>query len=178
MAKRPAKRSAGLSVTRASNGQTWILVHPPCVRECAEDLEEVRSMIAAGELDVAADELRWLLDVCRDMVEAHFLLGKLAVEANQDAALGRAHFGYAFQLGVKALDRANNPTPLSPLHPANRAFFDAGRGLAWCLAELGMKDKAREVIERLLACDPSDPLGLQSWIDELGAGGLPIVELG
>jgi hypothetical protein len=134
-------------------------------------------MIAAGEADVAIDELRWLLETCRDMIEAHYLLGKLAVEAMQDLPLARAHFGYGFQMGVKALERAGNPTPLSPLHPANRPFFDAGRGLAWCLAELAMPDKAREVIERLRSCDASDPLGLTGWIDELGAGGLPMVEL-
>lgn len=135
-------------------------------------------MAAAGEADVAIDELRWLLEACRDMIEAHYLLGKLAVESQQDLALGRAHFGYGYQLGAKALDRAGSPTPLSPLHPANRPFFDAGRGLAWCLAELGMPDKAREVIDRLRACDPSDPLNLSAWLDELGVGGLPIVELG
>ena len=177
MAKRPANQSSNLSVARAPNG-TWVFVHPRGVRECAEDLDEVRAMIAAGETDVAADELRWLLEVCRDMIEAHFLLGKLAVEAQHDTVLARGHFGYAFQLGIKALDRARKATPLSPLHPANRPFFDAGRGLAWCLAEMQMPDKAREVIERLLACDPSDPLALRAWIDELSTGGLPIVELG
>jgi tetratricopeptide (TPR) repeat protein len=180
MPKRPSKKpsASGVGVERAANGQTWVLVHPACARECADDLEEVRAMIAAGEADVAIDELRWLLEVCRDAIEAHYLLGKLAVEAQQDLALGRAHFGYGYQLGAKALDRASNPTPLSPLHPANRPFFDAGRGLAWCLAELGILDKAREVIERLRACDPSDPLNLAAWLDELNMGGKPIVELG
>ena len=62
------------------------------MRECADDLEEVRAMIAAGETDVAADELRWLLEVCRDMIEAHFLLGKLAAEAQQDVPLARGPF--------------------------------------------------------------------------------------
>jgi hypothetical protein len=179
MAKRTSKqRDAGVGIERAASGQTWILVHPACVRECADDLEEVRAMIAAGEADVAIDELRWLLETCRDMIEAHYLLGKLAVEAQQDLTLGRAHFGYGFQLGAKALDRAGHPSPLSPLHPANRPFFDAGRGLAWCLAELGLPDKAREVIERLRSCDPSDPLNLAAWLDELNTGGRPIVELG
>ena len=51
---------------------------------------------------MAIDELRWLLEVCRDMIEAHFLLGKLAVEAEHDVPLARGHFGYAYQLGVKA----------------------------------------------------------------------------
>src|SRR5262245_2584478 len=126
MPKRSSKKTSapGVFVDRAANGQTWILVHPPCVRACADDLEEVRAMIVAGEADVAIDELRWLLEVCRDMIEAHYLLGKLAVESQQDLTLGRAHFGYGFQLGAKALDRAGMPSPLSPLHPANRPFFD------------------------------------------------------
>jgi hypothetical protein len=193
MSKRPRKPSPGSSkgarrrrnepassvgVERAAGGAGWVLVHPRCARACADDLDEVRAMIAAGETEVATDELRWLLELCRDLIEAHFLLGKLAVEAEHDLALGRAHFGYAYRLGVKALDRANNPTPVSPLHPANRVFFNAGRGLAWCLAELNMPEKAREAIERLLACDSRDPLGLRRWIDELNAGGKPLVELG
>lgn len=135
-------------------------------------------MIAGGETDVAIDELRWLLETCRDAIEAHALLGRLAVEAAQDMNLARAHFGYGFQLGSKALQRAGNPTPLPALHPANRAFFDAGRGLAWCLNELGKPEMALEVIERLRAADPADPLGLAAWVDELRTGGKPIVDLG
>ena len=178
MPKRPAKPSTGLAVQRAPNGQTWIFVHPREVRDCADDLDEVRAMIAADEADIAADELRWLLEVCRDMLEAHYLLGKLAVEHQHDLALARGHFGYAYQLGDKALARANNPTPLSPLHPANRPFFDAGRGLAWTLNELEMRDKALDVVRRLIACDASDPLHLAAWIDELNTGGKQIFELG
>jgi hypothetical protein len=183
MAQRPQRRSApppksGVSVARGAGGGSWILVHPRCARDCADDLDEVRVMIAAGETAVAADELRWLLDVCRDMLDAHFLLGKLAAEAEHDVELARGHFGYAYQLGVKALERAGNPTPFSPLHPANRPFFDAGRGLAWCLAELQQPEKAREVLERLIACDPADPLRLRAWLDDLNTGGMPIIELG
>jgi hypothetical protein len=178
MAKRASNSSSGLGVQRAASGQTWIFVHPPCVRDCADDLDEVRTMIDEGEADVAMDELLWLLEVCRDMLEAHYLLGKLAVEHLQDPTRARGHFGYAFQLGEKALGRANNPTPLSPLHPANRPFFDAGRGLAWTLNELKMPDKAIEVVQRLIACDSTDPLNLRAWIDDLNTGGMQIVELG
>ncbi len=81
-------------------------------------------------------------------------------------------------MGLKALDRAGNPAPLAALHPANRPFYDSGRGLAWCLNELQKPDMALEVVQRLLACDPSDPLGLAAWIDELKTGGKPIIELG
>ncbi|MCC6493601.1 MAG: hypothetical protein IT424_11340 [Pirellulales bacterium] len=154
-----------------------MLTHPPSVRECADDLEEVRTMMAAGEHDVALDELRWLVEVCSDSIEAHCLLGKLAVEEAGDLALGRAHFGVGYQLGARALERVGRPTPLSALHPANRPFFDAGRGLAWCLSELGRRDMALEVVEHLLYCDPADPLDLRAWIDDIKTAGAPIIEL-
>jgi hypothetical protein len=179
--KRPSRRASrspkGVSVERARGGVDWIFVHPPCVRETAEDLDEVREMIAAGESDVAIDELRWLLETCTDNIEAHYLLGKLAVEAVSDIPLGRGHFGAGYQLGTQALKRAGNPTPLPALHPANRPFYDAGRGLAWCLAELGKRELALEVVENLLRLDPTDPLELHTWIEELKASGGPIVEL-
>ena len=66
---------------------------------------------------------------------------------------------------------------LPALHPANRPFYDAGRGLAWCLNELGKRELALEVVAELLRCDPTDPLGLRGWIDEINTGGAPIVEL-
>ena len=187
MAKRPPqKRSggsrrgrppAGVSVKRSADGRSWLLVHPPGVRERADDMDEVREMIAAGETDVATDELRWLLTECSEMIEAHFLLGKLAAEAAGDVPLARGHFGFGYQLGQRALKRARNPHPLPALHPANRAFFDAGRGLAWCLRELDMRDLAVEVVEQLLAADPADPLGLAAWLDELRVGDAPLVTI-
>ena len=143
----------------------------------AEDLQEVRSMIADGETDVAIDELRWLLGACSEAIEAHFLLGKLAVEADGDVSLGRGHFGFGYQLGIKAWRKAQKPTPMPPLHPANRYFFDCGRGLAWCLSELDKPDMALEIVEQLIELDPDDPLGLSGWIDELKTGDKQVVQL-
>jgi hypothetical protein len=176
-ARRSSRSPSGVSVERARGGGGWILVHPPCVRETAEDLDEVREMIAAGESEVAIDELRWLLETCTDNIEAHYLLGKLAVESANDIPLGRGHFGAGYQLGTQALKRTGNPTPLLALHPANRPFYDAGRGLAWCLAELGKRDLALEVVENLLRLDPTDPLQLHTWIEELKTAGGPLIEL-
>lgn len=171
-----SRRTVGCERSRSGHG--WTLTHPAAVREGSDDLEEVRDMIAAGEAEVALDELRWLLENCSDWIEAHFLLGKLAVETQGDLALGRAHFGFGFQLGDRALKRAEAPTPVPAMHPANRPWYDCGRGLAWCLAELGKRDMALEVLATLLRCDPSDPLGLAAWVDELNTAGAPIVELG
>ena len=83
MAKRsnPRRRKptpeGGLGVQRSTDGRSWVLVHPTCVRERAEDLDEVRAMIEAEEFDVATDELRWLLTDCPEFIAAHALLGEL-----------------------------------------------------------------------------------------------------
>lgn len=174
--RRPS-RGQGLEVRRVTSGQGWMLVHPPCARERTEDLDEVRNMLAAEEFDAARDELRWLLDGCSELLEAHFLLGKLAVEVEGDVPLGRGHFGIGYQLGARALQRQGQPTPLPALHPGNRAFFDCGRGLAWCLNELGKLEMAQEVVEHLLACDPTDPLGLRAWLDDIRTADKPLIEL-
>jgi len=178
MSNQRKKRShSGVGVRRLSSGRGWVLVHPRCVRDRSEDLDEVHAMIAAGEADIAIDELRWLLDGCSEMIAAHFLLGKLAVEADKDLPLARGHFGFGYELGLKALRRKKMPAPLPAEHPANVPFFDAGRGLAWCLHELGKAPMAREVLEQLIACDPSDPMGLKSWIDEMQTGDAPLVKI-
>ncbi len=127
-------------------------------------------MIAAGETDIAIDELRWILADCSDMIAAHFLLGKLAVEADQDLPLARAHFGFGYELGLQALRQKEMPSPVPAGHPANQPFYDAGRGLAWCLHALDKSPMALEVLQLLIACDPSDPLGLQGWVEEIGLG--------
>ncbi len=181
MAKRSTRRSTNsnsLSVARAQSGQGWVLVAPRAVRECAEDLEEVRLMIDAGEHEIAIDELHWLLGNEHDLIEAHFLLGKLAVEAKNDIPLARGHFGVGYQLGMKALRRAKMPKPVPALHPANHLFFDAGRGLIWCLHSLGKSEMAIEIVQQLLAIDPDDPLRLGAWLDEIRTDGKQVVDLG
>ena len=95
-------------------------------------------MIEAGEFDIATDELRWLVSGCSEFIEAHELLGELALAASDDFALARGHFGFAVQLGLKALERAKVRGPLPYRQPANRAFFEAGRGLAWSLVKLDL----------------------------------------
>ena len=135
-------------------------------------------MVAAREFDAAIDELRWLLADCNELLEAHFLLGKLAVEADNDAELARGHFGVAYESGLKAIRRRQAPGPLPALHPANRPFYDAGRGLAWCLSQLGRADLAEEAVSQMLKLDPHDPLGLRGWLDEIRTQGKPLVELG
>lgn len=133
-------------------------------------------MIEAGETDVAVDELRWLVEGCSEFIEAHALSGELAL-AEGDFALARGHFGFAVQLGLKALQRAKVNGPLAYLQPANRAFYEAGRGLIMSLVKLDMIAKAVDLVQDLVRLDPSDPLKLRQLVDEARTGGLPIVEL-
>ncbi|MEX0586768.1 MAG: hypothetical protein WD176_08995 [Pirellulales bacterium] len=154
-----------------------MLVHPAGVRERAEDLDEVREMIEAEELDVATDELRWLLADCPEFIAAHALLGELALATSKDLQLARGHFGAGYQLVLQALRRAEMPKPLLYSQPANRTFFAAGRGLAESLARLGKIDMAKEVVATLVELDPSDPLKLRAMLDDIQTGGKPIVDL-
>ena len=109
-----------------------MLVHPRWRGETAEDLEEVRMMIDAGETEIAFDELRWLLSDCAENIGAHVLLGELAAEKG-DFPLARGHYGAGYQLGLQTLRRAKFPKPLLYSQPANQTFFEAGAGslVAW-----------------------------------------------
>jgi hypothetical protein len=159
------RRRTTVKARRRPDG-LWELVHPGCALERAEDLEEVEAMIEAGEADVAVEELRWLLEECRDFIAAHYLLGETAFEA-RDFRLARGHFGYAFELGWSALPEGKLDGPLAYSLPANRPFLQAVKGLAWSLNELGKRTMAKQVLEFLASCDPADPLGaaalMQQW---------------
>jgi hypothetical protein len=163
-------------VRRTTDGQSWVLVHPRCVRDRAEDLEEVAAMIEAGESDVALDELRWLLSGCSEFIAAHAMLGDLARSIG-DIPLARGHYGAGYQLGLQTLRRAKIPKPLLYSQPANRPFFEAGRGLAWSLEKLGKPRMAEEVVATLVEFDRADPLTLRAMLDEMRSGGAPVVDL-
>jgi hypothetical protein len=163
-------------VRRATSGQGWVLVHPREARDRAEDLEEVLMMIEAGEMDVALDELRWLLSGCSEFIGAHVLLGEVA-RVGGDLPLARGHYGAGYQLGLQALRREKWPKPVLYSQLANQPFFEAGQGLMWTLEKLGKPQMAEEIVATLVELDPSDPLHLRATLDELRSGGAPIIDL-
>jgi len=144
-------------------GGVWELIHPRCARKRRDDIEEVEAMVAAGETDVAREELVWLLTECPDFLDAHLHLGLLALEED-DPKLARGHFGRAYELGLKAIEAAGNPRPVPYDRDGNRAFFEAAKGLVHCLVATGRMQIARDVVRRATALDPSDPLGLVSLV--------------
>ena len=158
----PARHPTEVTVRQRPDG-TWELQHPRCAVEREDDVREVEAMVATGEDEIARDELRWLLEGCSDNIAAHEVLGELAMQA-EDVALARGHFGYAYQIGMKALRRAGSPAPVSFEHAANQAFFSAGKGLVYCLLKLDKRKMAAEVVEFLVHCDPRDPLNLRGML--------------
>jgi hypothetical protein len=147
-----------LAIGRTDDG-SFQLIHPRCAIKRRQDIEEVMQMIEAEETEIARDELRWLLSECHDFVDAHKLLGDIAV-ADGDLRLARGHYGYAYQLGIQAIDRAGGVASLAYFNEANRAFFEAGRGLVQCLLKIGKRGMARDVATRLQKLDATDPLQL------------------
>ena len=157
---KPAGREQDLAIRRAQGGNAWELVYPPSVLRRQEDMEEVEAMLAAGEIDIAMDELRWLLSGCRALLQAHQLLGEIGLSDN-DLPLAKAHLGYAFDMGIAAIRKEKDfAGPLPYALPANQPFFEAGKGLAWCFFQQGDIKAAERVVRELLALDPSDPLQL------------------
>jgi hypothetical protein len=152
-----------LAVRRA-RGDVFELVFPHSVKDREADMEEVRAMLDAGEIDVAVDELRWLLGGCDVLLEAHKLLGEAAM-ADGDMDLARSHFGCAYELGLNAIPKGGLGGQLPYSRPANRDFFEAGKGLAWCLGQLGETKLAHEVVRQLLALDRTDPVGLKDLLE-------------
>jgi hypothetical protein len=159
------RRRTELKARRRPSDKAWELVHPRCARERTEDLDEVRKMIQAGEVDVAIDELRWLLNGCSDCVAAHKLLGELAM-AEGDHRLARGHFGNAYEIGLSALPSEGLKGPLPYRLPANQAFLEAAKGLALCLRELNKPRMAMRVLDVLLQLDPSNPLNVGLWTED------------
>lgn len=120
-------------------------------------------MIEADEIDIAIDELRWLLNGCSDFIDAHKTLGELAL-LEQDIPLARGHFGYAYQIGKRAMDAGGCRGPLPYRLQNNQAFHEAAKGLAYCLKHLEKGDLLVDLVETISRCDPSDPLAVREFL--------------
>jgi tetratricopeptide (TPR) repeat protein len=152
-----------LQEQRDAPGPAWEFVHPRCARKRRDDIEEVEAMVAAGEAEIARDELVWLLSECPDFLEAHLHLGLIALE-DDDPKLARGHFGRAYELGLRALEAAGSPRPLPYALAGNKAFFEAAKGLVHCLVATGKLTVAEDIVRRTTTLDPTDPLALAALV--------------
>lgn len=157
--------SARLKLRRL-DANRFAFLEPITAIDRKEDIDEVRNMIAGGELEIARDELLYLVSDCRGFLEAHNLLGELALEEG-DVSLAQGHYGFAYEIGVDSL-----PPGFRGILPANKeynpAFFLAGRGVARCLIARAQLEKGREVLEQLARLDPREEnvRGLLKELDE------------
>ena len=120
-------------------------------------------MLAAGEGEVAREELIWLLSECPDFLEAHVSLGLIALEEG-DAKLASGHFGRAYELCLRPLEAAGSPRPLPHSLPGNQPFFEAAKGLVHCLIQTDRRPLAVDTCRQLAELDPTDPLGIQKML--------------
>ncbi len=173
--KRPAPR--GLLRLKRLDANRFALQAPVCALERAEDLEEVHEMIAEDELEIARDELLYLVADCRAFLAAHNLLGELALR-EEDVSLARGHYGFAYEVGLDSL-----PPGFRGILPTQRdyngEFFLAGRGLARCLIARGQRSEGRLVLQNLQKLDPrnTDVRDLLAELDEQERSGLVSPEL-
>lgn len=134
------------------------LVHPRGVMEVELDYHEAMEMWKAGDPESARDALRYVLSAYRDNLWVHAALGRIALEEFHDPSLAEGHFGYAVDLGSRAIPpgfRGRLPRD----RPANQPFFEALDGLAKSLADLGRDREAgrlRDHAARLAGDRPAD----------------------
>jgi hypothetical protein len=133
------------------DGERFELVHPRCVKETELDFEEGLELWKAGDPESARDALRYALSACHENLWAHVALGRIALDEFHDPALARGHFGYAVELGQRALPDKFAGC-LERDRPNNRPFYEALEGLVACSLALGRQgDSAslRALISRL-----------------------------
>lgn len=125
-------------------GNRFELVHPSCVRATELDYEEGLEIWKAGDPEGARDALRYALAACRDNLWIHVALGKIALEEFRDPALARGHFGYALELGRRAIPPQFQGI-LPKDRPNNRPLYEAIDGLIRSLEALGHGGDAAEL---------------------------------
>jgi hypothetical protein len=158
--RQPSRAIDQITLRRVGPGNEHELVFPRSVEQRAADMEEVRKMLAVDEIDVAEDELRWLVGGCDALLEGHKLLGRIAA-GDENWEIARAHYAYAYELGLDAVKKVTSPVALPYSRPANHDLHEAARGLIESLLELDERALARQVKTQMLAWDPSDPLGVK-----------------
>jgi hypothetical protein len=142
--RRPAPRKTGGLGLIPIGGDRFELKHPSCVEETELDYGEGMEIWKEGDPDGARDALRYALQACRDNQWIHVALGRIAMESFRDPALARGHFGYAVELGQRALPPGFRGT-LPADRRNNRPFYEAIEGLAGALEALGNGKDAAEL---------------------------------
>ncbi len=168
-----ATTTSEVRARRAPGEQAWELVLPRCARDRMDDLEEVAKMIEGGENEIARDELLWLLSGCNRLPAGPQTAGRVGAGRRRRAA-GAGAFRLCLRAGVEGAGAGRGQGRRARIAGRpTRPFSRRARGWAFCLRELDKRDLAADVVARLLALDPSDPLGVAGLLAEPTAGAGP-----
>ena len=132
-ARRSGQKPGSIGLTRVG-GNEFELVHPRGVKEMELDYEEGMELWKAGDPESARDALRYALAACHDNLWIHTALGRIALEEFRDPSLARGHFGYAVELGRRAIapefcgTAVARPAGESPLLRGRRGVVALPRG--------------------------------------------------
>jgi hypothetical protein len=137
----PSPRTGPIRLKRLG-GNDFELVHPQGALEAELDYEEGMEIWRAGDPEGARDALRYALGAYHDNLWIHTALGRIALEEFRDPTLARGHFGYAVDLGRRALP-PQFAGRLPAGRPGNRPFHDALEGLIRCLETLGQAEECQ-----------------------------------
>jgi hypothetical protein len=140
----PAGKPIGGLRLKRLNDWSFALDHPKCVVEMELDYAEGIELRKEGDPEGAVDALRYALQGCGDNMWVHCALGWLALEDFNDPSLARGHFGYGFELALKAIPRGFDGL-LPRDHPANLPLYDAINGLIVCYEKLNEPELAEEL---------------------------------
>jgi hypothetical protein len=129
---------------RRVEGEIHQLVHPPCALRRWPDYEEGLEAWKAGAVDEARAALRYALDGCGENLWIHVALGRIALEVDNNLALARGHFGYAFELVRGAVPPEFRGVLPADRH-ANRPLYTAIDGLLACAEREGRIAELQEL---------------------------------
>jgi hypothetical protein len=139
--KRGGQGSIGLVPLGDGNFE---LSHPRAVDELEPDYEEGIELWREGDPESARDALRYALSACQNNLWVHVALGRIALDEFRDPALARGHFGYAVELGQRALPRRFSGR-LPRDRRNNRPLYEAIDGLVQCFEALGLISDCRSL---------------------------------
>lgn len=152
--QKPKKLPPGALELKSLGGNRYAFQAPECALDRDMDMAEVLEIRAAGEFEIARDELLYLVADCRGFLEAYIQLAELALE-DEDIVLAKGHFAFAYENGLDRLP-LNFRGQLPCNEGYNSHFYAAGRGLARCLVARKELKAAQEVLEQLLKFDPTE----------------------
>ncbi len=123
------------------------LAHPPGVEEVRLDYEEAMEVWRAGEPDEAREILRYALEGFHENLWIHAALGRIALQEDRNPTLARGHFGYVYELAMRALP-SHFTGRLPPDRAANQPLYEALDGLIACNDALGRQAESDELRRR------------------------------